>query len=147
MAITVAQLRLMTGDTGTPPIMEDSQYDLVLEIENTNYYNAAFLACNSLAGIFATKVSLTAGPVKIENQQKYEHYTELADKYRQMVREGEGDDVNGGTVSSLGAPEIAGISISEMDSVDEDDDRVSSTFTKGMDNNDYSTDSWDGCDG
>ncbi len=138
MAITIADLRLMTGDTGTPPIMEDAQYTLVLGIENSNYYNAAFLACNSLAGIFAEKVSVTAGPVKIENQQKFEHYTELADKYRQMAREGLGDDGTGGS-SLVSAPCITGVSVSEMETVDSDEDRVPSTFTKGMDDNEDST--------
>lgn len=135
MAITVDQLRLMTGDTGTSEIMPDAQYDLVIAIESDNIYNAAFLASNSIAGIFAVKVSLTAGPVKLENQQKYEHYTDLADKYRQMAREGQGD-VNGGGGSSLAAaPCITGISISEMETVNENTDRVPSKIKMGMDDN------------
>jgi hypothetical protein len=150
MAITIDQLRLMTGDTGTPPIMEDAQYTLVIGIESDNIYNAAFLACNSIAGIFSEKVSITAGPVKIENQQKYEHYTDLADKYRQMAREGLGDvDDNGGGGSSLvSAPAITGVSISEMDSVDSDPDRYPSSFKKGMDDNNtsYPNDDTRGCD-
>ncbi|MES0340678.1 MAG: hypothetical protein ABUK08_00020 [Candidatus Humimicrobiaceae bacterium] len=139
MAITIDQLRLMTGDTGTPSIMEDAQYTLVLEIESSNIYNAAFLSCNSIAGIFAIKVSLTAGPVKIENQQKYEHYTDLADKYRQMAREGQGGDGNGGGSSLASAPGLAGVSISEMESVDSDPDRVPSKIKMGMDDNEDST--------
>ncbi len=135
MAISIDDLRLMTGDTGTTPIMEDAQYTLVLGIESSNYYNAAFLACNSLAGIYAIKVSVTAGPVSIENQQKYEHYTELADKYRQMAREGLGTDSDNGGSSLVSSPVVTGVSVSEMETVEEDTDRVPSKITIGMDDN------------
>jgi hypothetical protein len=147
MAITIDELRALTGDTGTPPIMDDAQYNVAIAIESLNYYDAAAIACTSLAGIFATKVKLAAGPVSLDNQQKYEHYLELAQTYRQFAREGKGA-VNGGgaTTLSLATPILTGISISDMESVRDDPDRYNSNLYRGMHDNppEYTEDEFDG---
>jgi len=127
---TIEQVRMLVNDPTPDSIFEDPHYQLIIDIED-NVYRAAATAAKTLAAYFAEKVKVTAGPVKIENQQKFEHYEALADSYDQRAREGGGS----GAGLSVGAPVITGISLSEIEAAEEDEDRYSSVFYRGLDKN------------
>jgi hypothetical protein len=136
MAITVDQLRILLQDTGVPPILSDADYNEIIAIEPNNIYDAAAIAAHSISASFAEKVKFTAGPVSLENEQKFEHYQSLADSYRQLAREGKGGvNGGGGGISLAGTPVVTGISLDEMEAVEEDTDRFPGKFTVGMDDN------------
>lgn len=135
MAITVDQLRILLQDIGTPPILEDADYAEIIAIEPNNIYDAAAIAAHSISASFAEKVKFTAGPVSLENEQKFEHYKSLADSYRQLAREGKGGVNGGGGIALAGTPVATGISINEMEAVEANTDRFPSKFTIGMDDN------------
>lgn len=126
---TVAQLRVLVDDpSGASQVFDDTHYDTILDIES-NVYRAAATAARTLAAHYAAKTKVKAGPVSVEAQQKFEHYSELAKGYDQRAREGGGE---GGGVS---APQLTGVSIDTMDTNNDDDDRYSGVFRRGMNDN------------
>ena len=130
MTVTIAQLRVLVDDPEPNPIFDDNHYQVIIDIES-NVYRAAATAAKTLAAHFAAKVKVTAGPVEIENQQKFEHYDALADSYDQRAREGGGS----GADEAAMAPGLAGVSYSEIDANNEDLDRYAGAFSRGMNNN------------
>lgn len=132
MTITKEQIRILVQDNGVPPIIDDTELDLIIAMEPTNFYRAAAIAARSLAAYFAKKVALTAGPVKLALTEKFEHYQDLADSYDQRAREGGGIDSDAG-VGGIGTGIIlTGVSVSDMDDVASDEDRPPSVFYMGV---------------
>lgn len=130
MTVTITQLRTLVDDPEPTPIFNDPHYQVIIDIES-NVYRAAATAAKTLAAHFAGKVAVTAGPVKIANQQKFEHYNTLANSYDQRAREGGGS----GADEAAMAPGLTGVSYSEIDANNEDLDRYAGTFSRGMDDN------------
>lgn len=129
---TVEQTRVLVSDpAGATQIFDDAHYQAIVDIEQ-NAYRAAASAARSLAAHFADLVSVTAGPVEIENQQRSERYLAIADGYDQRAREGGG---SGSGSLSVGAPALTGISNDEIESVRDDEDRYQSAFYRGLDDN------------
>lgn len=134
MAATIAQVRVLVDDpAGADQVFDDTHYQTIIDIEE-NVYRAAGTAAATLAAHYAAKVKVKAGPVAVENQQKFEHYDELAKTYNQRAREGGGEG-GGGVGIGAGAPQLTGTSISEIDSLNEDDDRYKGVFRRGMTDN------------
>lgn len=132
---TIIQLRTLVDDpAGVNQIFDDTHYQEIIDIED-NVYRAAATAAKTLSAHFAQKVAVTAGPVKIASQQKADQYLKIADSYDQRAREGGGSGADTGAM----APGLTGVSISDIDSNNEDTDRYSGAFSRGMDDNDTST--------
>lgn len=132
---TIEQVRALVSDpAGVGQIFDDAHYQIIIDIED-NVYRAAATAAKTLSAYYAKKVSVTAGPVKVECQQKADQYLELADSYDQRAREGGGS----GAGTAAMAPGLTGVSISDIDSNNEDTDRYGSVFYRGLDDNDSST--------
>ncbi len=134
MAVTIEQLRALVQDNGTTYLLEDPTYIEVIDLE-VNTYRAAAVISRILAAKYAAKVKVKAGPVAVENQQKFEHYTALADAFDQQAREGGGGEGAGSLGVGGGAPGLTGVSVSEMEAVREDTDRVKSAFEMNMTEN------------
>lgn len=131
MAVTVQQLRTLLADpptVGGTEIFPDSHYEQIIELE-PNLYRAAAAGARSLAAAFAQRVEVTAGPVSIKNQQRFEHYNELAIRFDQRAREGGGGD------SELGIAVLTGVDNSEIRRVRDDDSIYGSVFYRGVTDN------------
>lgn len=126
MAATEAQLKILCDDSDNA-LLDTAAYTAIIAIES-NVYRAAALACRAISAQFAEKVKISApGPVSIENQQKFEHYQALADKYDFRANQGGGGSGNGYK------PRLTGISKDEMKTQREDTDRIGSAFPEGFD--------------
>lgn len=137
MAATIAIVRSLVNDpSGASQVFDDDHYQAIIDLE-TNEYRAAAAAAKTLAAYYATKVSVSVGPVKVENQQKSDQYLELARSYDGRAREGGGSSSGGG---GTGTPEVTGISLAAMSAAQRDTDRPSSAFTMGMFDNPNGTD-------
>ena len=128
---TIDTIRILIQDTGLTPILSDDDLDAIVAVED-NVYRAASTCCRSLAAYYAKKVSLTVDVIKIENTQKFEHFLSLAKFYDQRAREGGGYSGAGAVGTGV---LLTGVSVSEIDSVVADTDRVDSTFYMGQDDN------------
>lgn len=127
MATDIEKLRILIQDPADgSELLSDDDLTAILEIESS-IYRAAALCCKSLAAKYAQKVSITAGPTKIENQQKFEHYRDLASEYDKRAAEG-----GGGSGSGSCRPVVTGVSRAEMKLQAENDDRPDNAFTIGM---------------
>ena len=133
MSATEDQLRLLLNDNGAVEILSTTEYDLIISIES-NVYAAASLGAEAIASTFALKVSVTTGPVKLENQQKFEHYISLAKSYNQKADSGKGVDESG-ISGDGGLPILTGAQISDIEAAREDTDRYQETFYRGMNDN------------
>lgn len=139
--ISVDQLRALVSDPpffGQNPILEDEIYEIIASME-TNIYKAAGNAARSLAAYFAQKVTVTAGPVKIDSSAKCDHYLRIAKQYDDLsktsgISQDDGSVLGVGSV--VGAGIVTGIVVSEMDNVGSDSDRYGSAFTRGLDDAD-----------
>lgn len=134
---TIEQIRALVADPKTDsgtPLFPDSHYESLLSL-NDNIYRVAADAARTIAFYYADKVSVKAGTVSVENQQKAQRYQALAKDYDQRAREGDGYSGTSSLVA-YGQPAFTGVSLSEMDSVQSDPDRYPSSFYLGVEDND-----------
>jgi hypothetical protein len=138
---TILQVRTLVDDpSGVSQIFDDTIYQTIIDIED-NVYRAAATAAKALSAHYALKVSVTAGPVKIQNQQKADQYLDIAKSYDQRAREGGGS----GADTAAMAPSLTGVSHSDIDDNNNDTDRYKGQFSVGMDDNPQGLNNNDNC--
>jgi hypothetical protein len=131
MAVDTDLVRILIGDIdGT--LVDDEVITAFSAIYSDSYLVAAG-AADYLAAKFSKSVTFSVEGLSIQNSTKAENYRELADRLRAQ---------SGGGASGVpaGTPFVSGVSISEMDSVDSDTDRVPSRVSIGQDDNPGSAD-------
>lgn len=133
MSATIKQIRALVNDYLPNNIFDDSHYDTLLSIDNT-VYGAATLAAQALAAHYSLKVDTTVGPVSIKNSQKYDHYNTLATKYEKLANSGANKD-KAFKAAGAGAPALTGVSNSEIEDNQNDDDRYKPAFYRGVTDN------------
>ena len=136
--ISVDQLRALVSDPpvfGQNPVLEDEFYEIIASME-TNIYKAAGNAARGLAAYFAQKVTVTAGPVKIDSSAKCEHYLKIAKQFDDLSKTGGISQPDGSVMAVgavVGAGLVTGVQVSDMDNVEADSDRYNSIFKRGLD--------------
>jgi hypothetical protein len=115
------QVRLRIGDTiSSTPLLQDEEINLTLSQRNS-IPGAAAMSAHIVAARFSRLADTTTGSVKISHAQK-------ADAYRKLAADLEAqDDQFGGAT-----PFAGGISISDMNTVNSDADRVPNNFIIGQ---------------
>jgi hypothetical protein len=114
-------VRLLVGDTDTTDQqVSDEEIAFALSQTSDDIYNAGALMCRALAGKYSRLVDTSIESVSSSYSQRAKQYSELAVR---LVKEGK----RLGSVG-LGVPVAGGMSISEMESVEDDLDRVPSAF-------------------
>ncbi len=115
------QARRLIGDVNsTSPEFSDEEMNFYIDTE-ASIFGAASLACQSLAAKYATQTYKSVGDLRINLEQKYEHYKELSEKYQSLSK-------------AKGSPQLYAGGISKADKVvqEEDTDRVPPAFTVDM---------------
>jgi hypothetical protein len=114
-------VRLLVGDTDTTDQqVSDEEIAFALSQTSDDIYNAGALMCRTIAGKYSRLVDTSIESVSSSYSQRAKQYSELAVR---LVKEGK----RLGSVG-LGVPVAGGMSISEMESVEDDLDRVPSAF-------------------
>lgn len=115
-------VRMLVGDTDTnDQQIQDEEIAFALDQAGDGVYQAAAIAARAIAGKYARRVDTDFETVSASYSQRQKHYLSLAVKLdRQAILQGGG----------IGTPVMGGISESEMDSVEDDDDRVESAFRR-----------------
>jgi hypothetical protein len=114
-------VRLLVGDTDTTDQqVTDEEIAFALSQTSDDIYNAGALMCRTIAGKYSRLVDTSIESVSSSYSQRAKQYSELAVR---LVKEGK----RLGSVG-LGVPVAGGMSISEMQGVEDDTDRVPSAF-------------------
>ena len=123
-SVTADELKLLIGDLST-----SSSGELLKSAECTYFLTeygtaraAAPHAARAVAAMFADQVGRTVGDLRVDAQQKFEHYTTLATSLERQA-------------ALTGVPYAGGISISDKQSVETDTDRVAPAFRVGVHDN------------
>lgn len=75
-------LRMMVGDTTESYLLRDLDYDRLLSLAAGEILAAAVLACNAIAGRFATDIDASNADVSKSESQRAGAYRELAASYQ-----------------------------------------------------------------
>lgn len=127
-------VRLLVGDTDTnDQQIQDEEISFALSEANDNVYRAAAQVARFIAGLYARRVDTSFDSLDTSYAQRQEHYHKLAEKLDRMAKR------KGG----LGMPSAGGISVSDMDSVEDDSDRVEPAFRRNQFRNPPDTDDVD----
>lgn len=120
-SVTADALKLLIGDLST-----SSSGELLKSAECTYFLTAygsaraaAPHAARAVAAMFADQVGRTVGDLRVDAQQKFEHYNTLAASLERQS-------------ALTGVPYAGGISIADKQSVESDTDRVAPAFRIGV---------------
>lgn len=113
-------IRFLVGDTKLDDqLIEDEEIAFTLTQEPGLYY-AASAVCRSIAAEFARKVQKSVGALSLGAQQQYEHYMDLAAKYRSRAQMG------------AGRLYLGGLSVAEHVAEEQNTDDVQPFFRRGQ---------------
>lgn len=125
MSLTESQLRSVVQDpSGANQILSATDYSTAISLE-TNNFRQLSLICRMLAAAFARKVEMTAGSVRMANNQKFQHYMEMSKQYDLRSTS------SSGSPGSL-LPVAPGILISDIITIESDINTQPASFTQDM---------------
>lgn len=116
-------VRLLIGDTDTTDQqLQDEEIAFCLGQANDDVYGAASIAARTLSAKYSRLVDTSIESVSASYSQRADSYLKLAIRMDKMSKK------HGKT--GLGVPVAGGISISTMESVEDDTDRVEPSFKR-----------------
>lgn len=114
----------MQDPSGANQILSATDYSTAISLE-TNNFRQLSLICRMLAAAFARKVEMTAGSVRMANNQKFQHYMEMSKQYDLRSTS------SSGSPGSL-LPVAPGILISDIITIESDINTQPASFTQDM---------------
>lgn len=119
--MAIADVRFYVGDTATPYLLTDEQITLAIDA-TTSDLAAAALCARSLSARYARQVDTKFETISSSYSQKSMAFEKLARNLDQQAKRAGG----------LGLPLAGGISRADVESVNEDEDRVRPFFRDGQ---------------
>jgi hypothetical protein len=117
------QTRFLIGDTDTTDQLVNNE-EVNWALSQFSVFVAAAELCDAIAAKFSRKVDKAVGDLKISFSKMSEQYAKKGKQLR-----------NRGSFVGVSAY-VGGISVSEKESVESNTDRVSPSFTRGMNDHD-----------
>ena len=118
-------VRALIGDTDTTNQLVSDEFITAMLVTFPNTYNCAAAICDGLATKYARTSSISIDGLTVSGADRARMFRDLAANLRAQASQA----ASGG----LGVPVLTGVSISEMDSVDDDTDRPPSRIKVGQD--------------
>lgn len=113
------KVRYLVQDTDDKDwLITDEEINFALSQKGSNLYRAAALVCRTIAAQLGRQLTLVDPAMKLDANEQYEHYIELAKEY-------EKDGMRSGGVGLF----AGGISKSDRDARRDDSDRISPAFS------------------
>lgn len=129
-------VRSKIGDVDTnDQQISDEQIAFALDQASDDIYIASVISARTIAALYARRVDTDAEGLSARFSQR-------RDAYLQLAKALEVEAKKYGSVG-LGVPLVGGVKISEMDSVEEDDDRVRPSFRRDQFRNPQNVDGLD----
>lgn len=121
VATVLDEVRLEIGDTDiTDAMLQDEEIEHYLTLESNAVLAASARAAAAIAGKFARLTSTQEGDVKVEAQQMYEHYREMAASLSDRVL----------TESGTAVPYAGGLTIADVEARNDNTDLVEPYFAR-----------------
>lgn len=127
---TVDALRFLTGDTNTDDQQLSNEEITYISTSYTDNNLAAAELCEAIAAKYARQVDTTNGDLRLGAQSRFQHYTDLAKKYRSK----------GNKLALMWA---GGRLLSEKETARTDTTITQPSFSRGMDDFPGNGDSFD----
>lgn len=119
----IDKVRRLLGDTDiSNALLSDEEITGLISLMG-NVFLAAAMAADGIAGRYSRSASFSVEGLSISNSQKSDNYRKLAANLRAQATMAPG---------GIGVPFVGGVSIGEMQSVDQDTDREPSRFKVGQ---------------
>jgi hypothetical protein len=129
-ATTRDQIRLWIGDTDTTEQqLSDESISLAYTFAGSSILSGAVVGCEWLAAKYSRLADSSVSDLSISYSQLADHYATLGASLKRRI----GNDFS---------PSAGGISIARVQSVNEDTDRVSPAFVRGMMDNPTASESF-----
>jgi hypothetical protein len=113
------QVRFLIGDTkDCDQIIQDEEIEYLLDLEGS-VFRAAAMACETIAAQFSRLADEKVGDISVSLSQKADAYLKLAKKLRNRS-------------SGIVFPYAGGISQTDKDTQEQDEDRVPGIFKRHM---------------
>lgn len=113
-------VRFLVGDTDSAdPIVTDEEINFAIGI-NSDVYAASVIVIKAIIAKYSRDVDSQIESVRVSSSQRVSHFTNLLNSYESVVQDSEG----------LGTPVVSGVSVSDMEDVDNDDDIPKPAFEK-----------------
>jgi hypothetical protein len=126
-------VRFLVQDTDeNDQLITDEEIDWLLDQDN-NLYKVASEAAKAIAASFARLADTDIESVSVQYSQKHKQYMLLATRL----------EIKGGSGSGLAAPDVSGVSNSDMEAVRKNPDRPDSRFYRGQFDNPPNTEDTD----
>lgn len=117
--------RLLVGDTNTnSQKLQNEEILFFLSQGQNDVYSAAALSARAISTQYIGFGKVEFDGVSTDKSKVYDYYNDLARRMEQQAKK------TGS--SSLGMPVVGGVSISDMNSVESDPDRLGSAFKTGQ---------------
>ena len=113
-------IRFLVGDTdATDPLLSDDELTFLRDTYGEDPYRVAAEAATSLAGKYSRYADQKVGRVEVDYSQLSQQYRDLAAELRRRI-------------GASATPYAAGISLDDIETEREDDDRPSPIFIIGI---------------
>jgi hypothetical protein len=120
-------VRALIGDIDTTDqLVTDEIINFQLAQNADDVFLAAEAVCLGLAAKFARKVDTSVESVRVSYSNLYKQYIEMARRYKQQAASSSSSSGGGG----VGVPFLAGISISQRDTLKDDTDLIQPRFER-----------------
>lgn len=118
-------VRFLVGDTDTTDQqVQDAEITFALSQASNDIYLAASITAEAIAGKYSRLVNSSFEGMRTD-------YSDLVSQYQSLARKLKQDSKKFGS-TGIGSPDAGGISISEIDSVEDDSDRPTPAFRRGQ---------------
>lgn len=117
------KIRALVGDTDTTDQLVSDEAIAVWLAQTGNIMDTAALIADGISASFGRRANLALDSLRVDFQARSDKFRDIASNLRLQATR---------LAGGLGTPYVGGVSISDMDSVEDNTDREPSRFKVGM---------------
>jgi hypothetical protein len=109
LTVPLYEVRYLVGDTDTNfQLLSDEDLEYHLTKSSNNVHKAAWQAAEELVTIYAKRADISVGPIRILNDQRFQHFKDLADRLKKAYLTPGGGKLAGMSAGAMVNPDALG---------------------------------------